>query len=115
MKEPDHAGSAHAAELLWCAAHRLAGFFRIHHLGDPARVATCDSAVRAGLSPCDGSEPDRRLATEAPVHPALRRCHPGDASADRCHDFYHPVCDSAAEPTTAGAHAQHAKHVARHS
>ena len=66
------------------------------------------------LSSRDGFEPDRRLATEIP-RTALRGCHPGDASADCCHDDHHPVCHSAPEPTTAGADAQHAKHVARDS
>ena len=107
-------GSARTAELLWRAAHRLAGLFRIYRLADPARSAACNPAVRAGFSSRDGSEPDRRLATETP-RTALRRCHPGDASADCCHDDHHPVCHSAPEPTTAGTHAQHAKHVARHS
>src|SRR5436190_22815289 len=46
-------GPARAAELLWRATHRLAGFFRIHHLADPARTATCNPAVGAGLSSRD--------------------------------------------------------------
>jgi hypothetical protein len=54
------------------------------------------------------------LAAETPGT-ALRGCHPGNASAACCHDDHHPVCHSAAEPTTAGTHAQHAKHMARHS
>src|SRR4029077_16023774 len=107
-------GPARPAELLWRAAHRLAGVFRIQHLSDAARAITCNTAVRAGLSSRDGAESDRRLATETP-RTALRGCHSGDARADCCHDDYHPVCHSAHEPTTAGAHAQHAKHVARHS
>ena len=106
-------GPARSAELSWRSADHLAGFFRIHHLADPARAATCNPAVRAGVSSRDGSEPDRRLATETP-RTALRRCHSSDVCADCCHDDHHPVCHSAAEPTTAGTHAQHAKHVARH-
>src|SRR5215468_11218925 len=82
---------AGTAELLWRTAHRLAGLLRIYHLADPARAATCNPAVRAGFSPRDGSESGCRLATETP-RPALRRCHPGDASADCCHGDYHPVC-----------------------
>src|SRR4029453_18885427 len=46
-------GPARPAELSRRAAHRLAGFLRIHHLADPARVATCNPAVRAGLSSRD--------------------------------------------------------------
>src|SRR4029453_9395331 len=105
-------GPARAAELLRRAAHRLAGFFRIHHMADPARAATCNTAVRAGVASCDGPEPDRRLAAETP-RTALRGCRPGDACADYCDDDHHPVCHSAVEPTTAGTHAQHAKYVAR--
>src|SRR5882757_4181738 len=107
-------GSARPAKLSRRATHRLVGLFRIHPLADSARAATCNPAVGAGLSSRDGSEPDRCLVTETP-RTALLWCHPGDAGADCCHHDHHPVCHSAPEPTTAGAHAQHAKHVARHS
>src|SRR6516164_5678739 len=105
-------GPARTTKLLWRAANRLVGFFRIHHLVDSARTATCNPAVRAGVSPRDGSKSDRRLATETP-HTAFRGCHPRNARVDCCHYDYHRVRHSAAEPATAGTHAQHAKHVAR--
>src|SRR5215472_10091341 len=106
-------GPARPAELLRRPAHCLAGFFRIRHLADPACAATYNPSVRAGHSSRDGSESDCCLATETPGT-ALRECHPGDACTDFCRDNHHSVCHSALEPTTAGARAQHAEHVARH-
>src|SRR5258707_12168734 len=73
-------GPARPAELLWRAAHRLAGFFPIHHLADPARAATCNPGVRAGVSSRDCSEPERPLATEKP-RTGLRPSNPGEACA----------------------------------
>ena len=107
-------GPAWAAELLRRAAHCLADLSRIYHVADPPRAATHNPAVRTGFSSRDGSEPHRRLAPET-SHTAPSECHRGDASAYRCYDDHRPFCHSALEPATAGAHAQHAKYVARNS
>src|SRR5262245_50670750 len=88
-------------------------FFYIHHLVDRARAATCYPAVRAGFPSRDGAESNRRLATETPSA-AFRGRDPGDADADFGHYDHHPVRHPAAEPTTAGTHAQHPQYVARH-
>ena len=77
-------------------------------VADLARLGELAAAAGAPMAA------DNTVATRVLQQP-LRGCHPGDACADRCHDDHHPVRHSAAEPTTAGAHAQHAKHVARHS
>src|SRR6266511_1369186 len=80
--------SARAAEL----SRRLG-----HCLADPARAATGDLAVRAGVSTRHGLEPDCGLVGKASC-PALRQCDPADACVDSRHHHHYRVRDSAAGP-----------------
>src|SRR6184192_1607586 len=56
--------SARAAELSRRLADCLARFLASHRLGDPARAAAGDFAIRAGLPSRDGPKPDRGLVAE---------------------------------------------------
>src|SRR5436190_5955505 len=104
-------GHARAAELSRRVAHRLANFLPVYRLVNPARAATRDSALRAGLASCNGPEPDRSLVAETSC-PALSRCDPASARARSCGHNDYRFRDTAASETNAGARAQRTRGVA---
>ena len=107
-------GPAHTPELSRRVENRVVGFLPVYRLANSARVATGDSALRAGLASCNGPEPDCGLVTETSC-PALSRCDPANARAHSCGHNDYRFCDTAISATNAGARAQRARGVAGHS
>src|SRR5438034_8716047 len=104
--------SARAAELSRRLADCLARFLASHRLGDPARAAAGDFAIRAGLPSRDGPKPDRGLVAET-SYSALCQCDPADARAGRYYHYHHRFCHSPANQANTGTGAKCAKYVAR--